>query len=86
MNILDLRPGTRVRVKQTFHDFDGRALQAGTILELVGYDYFAHDGGHTFRFQDGAVVRLLDGDPRSEPVLADRASVFFERIDAGSSP
>lgn len=81
VNVLALKPGTRVRVLRTFHDFDGRTIAAGTILELTSYDYFAHDGGHTLRFADGAVIRLLDGDPRSEPVLADRTGVYFERLD-----
>lgn len=80
MNVLALRPGTRVRVRRTFRDFDGRVIAAGTVLELASYDYFAHDGGHTLRFVDGTVIRLLDGDPRSEPVLSDPGDAYFERV------
>ena len=65
-----MKPGMRVRVLRTFHGFDGRAIAAGTVLELASSDYFARDGGPTLRFVDGAVIRLLDDDPRSEPVLS----------------
>lgn len=79
MNILAFTPGTRARVLQTFRDFDGRVISAGTILELASYDHFAHDGGHTLRFVDGTVIRLMDGDARSEPLLSDRDGTYFER-------
>lgn len=79
VNILSLQPGDRVRLRRTFRDFDGATHVEGTELVLGSRDYFPHDGGYTFRFADGTMIRLAENDPSSLPVLADRDGVFFER-------
>lgn len=59
--------GDTVRLCQTFRDFDGTEHRAGTVLTLIGREYFPYDGGHTFRFDGGTVVRLAEtvqGDAR----------------------
>ena len=71
MNVLDIEPGFRVRIKQTFRDFDGRTHLAGTELTLASRELFPHDGGYTLRFTDGTVIRLAEesilGAIRSSP-------------------
>ena len=80
MRILDLGPGARVRIKTTFRDFDRREHRAGTVLRLVSHDFFPHDDGYTFRFEDGTVIRLAGIDPACEAILFDAGDVYWEHV------
>src|SRR5262245_56539640 len=53
----EFTPGMSVRVKQTFTDFDGQVVPAGTRLTFRSGSYFPYDGGHTWQF-DGWTIRL----------------------------
>lgn len=74
----DLVPGARYRIRETFADFDGDELRAGTELTFVGRSYFPYDGGHTLTFAE-RVVRLAEIDPNSSRVLDDPGR-WIERI------
>jgi hypothetical protein len=80
VRILDLALGARVRIKTSFRDFDRREHRAGTVLRLVSRDFFPHDDGYTFRFEDGTVMRLAGIDPACDAILGDGAGVYFEAV------
>ena len=81
MNATRITPGTRVRIKRTFRDLDGRQPAVGDVLTFVGCDYFPHDGGYTLRFEGGALLRFIESDASAEAVLFDANDVYWERIE-----
>lgn len=80
MRVVDLEPGMRVRIKRAFRDHDGREHAPAGPRVLVSHDIFAHDDGHTLRFDDGATIRLSGDDPRTEAVFFDHADVYWEIV------
>lgn len=81
LHFADMKPGERYRVKQTFTDFDGQVLEAGTLLTFRSYTLFHYDGGYTVYF-DEAVIRLAEVDYATAPILK-HLREFLERADPG---
>lgn len=70
-----LRPGQRVRVIQSFRDFDGDEIQEGSEWTFESYSYFAYDGGYTFTFKEGG-MRMAEISPEDYQVFLNAERYF----------
>lgn len=75
----ELVKGQKVKVIKEFLDFDKYKIEAGRILTFKEYNYFVHDGGYTFSFEE-TVIRLAEIDGGNERVL-NSFSEYFEMIE-----
>jgi hypothetical protein len=80
MTVYDLEPGTRIRIKKTFRDFDGREHIAGPERRLVKHDVFPYEEGHTLTFDDGTVVRLSGNDPDNAIIMDNANDAYWETL------
>lgn len=80
MNVHDLSPGVRVRIKKAFRDFDRCEHAAETVLVFTSQEHFAYDGGYTLRFEDGTVIRLAEIEPTCAAVLFDTKDEYWEIV------
>ncbi len=75
----ELAKGQKIKVIKEFYDFDNDKIEAGRILTFRDYNYFVHDGGYTFSFEE-TVIRLAEIDGGNERVL-NSFSEYFEMIE-----
>ena len=73
-----LKKGQRVRVTESFRDFDGDLVKAGSEWTFESYSYFVYDGGYTFTFKEG-VMRMAEISPNDYQVFLN-AERYFELI------
>ena len=78
-NLTDLKTGQKIKVIQSFLDFDHDKIEEGTEWTFIKYSYFPYDGGYTFEFQEGG-MRFAEIDPSSYQVM-NSPSAFFELIE-----
>jgi hypothetical protein len=74
-NLTDLTAGQKIKVIQSFLDFDRDKVEEGTEWTFIKYSYFPYDGGYTFEFQEGG-MRFAEIDPDSYRVMQSASSYF----------
>ncbi len=82
--LTDVPSSTRVRVRESFRDFDGTLMEAGREFTVLRWTYFPYDSGHTF-YCDFGVFRLSDNVPENHEVLANKDHRFFCFVDSADA-
>jgi hypothetical protein len=76
LHLVDMEPGSKYRVLKRFKDYHDNGFEPDTILTFVDRDYFAHDGGHTVKFEE-TTMYLEDGE--NFDILRD-FHLYFEKV------
>ncbi len=79
MQLDELKKGQRLRVIQSFRDFDGDLVSEGSEWTFESCKYFPYDGGYTITFKEG-VMRMAEISPEDYQVFLN-AERYFALID-----
>jgi hypothetical protein len=75
-DLTELAKGQKVKIKESFLDFDHIQIETGSVWTFIRYSYFPYDGGYSFYFEEGE-IRLAEIDDDNRRVLGS-FSLFFE--------